>query len=388
MDIPIRFLGVFDTVASIGWPNLDDEKKPISDVKFENCVVAPGVSEALHMVSIDEKRTAFMPTLMAHEPDRVTEVWFAGAHSDVGGGYRYDGLSDVALEFLLGEFVTRGLGLKIRPPKAEDFQTPARRKLGLAYDDMVIQPNPLGNSHQQDRSFLMEWTLTDRDLRVHVDQDLTPGANPLPLVHYSVVERIYGVRDYRPISLSKRTLADQVENEILHSIWRPDQEAPAQVKGLAEHLKLGPPAPRKLAIGESRLVTVYANRKMNRSYVYANKREAYCFELDMDQTWFDSGIDCNPRGWTRDSEDFPWFQSIPIKFMEDDRRCPGADWFELVGMVGKRDQETFRVLQHLSPGNSLLVNDFSGEFFFFANDLEDRYDNNLGLIQVRVVRTE
>jgi len=388
MDIPIRFLGVFDTVASIGWPNLDDDKKPISDVKFENCVVAPGVKEALHMLSIDEKRTAFMPTLMAHDPGRVTEVWFAGAHSDVGGGYRYDGLSDVTLEFLLGELEARNLGLKIHPPRPGDFQTPGCRELGLAYDDMAIQPNPLGKSHQQDRSFLMEWTLTNRDLRVHVDQDITPGARPMPLIHFSVVERIHGLRDYRPVPLSKRTLAGQVENEILHSIWRPDGETPVPVKGLAEHLSLGPPAPRKLAIGQSRLVTVYANRKMNRSYVYANKGENYYFELDMGQIWFDSGIGCGPGGWTRESEDFPWFQSIPIKFMENERPCPGADWFELLGMVGKRDHKPFQVLQHLSLDNCLGIKDFTGEFFFFANDLEERYGNNLGLIQVKVTRSQ
>lgn len=387
MDIKVRFLGVFDTVASIGWPNLDDDEKPVSDVKFENCVVSKNVQEALHMVSIDEKRTAFLPTPMAYDPGRVTEIWFAGAHSDVGGGYRYDGLADVALEFLLGEFETRKLGLAILPPRPGDFQNPDCRKLGLAFDDMAIQPNPLGKSHQQDRSFLLEWTLTDRDLRVHVDPDHTPGvAEPVPLVHYSVIDRIHGVRDYRPIPLSKRTLGRRVENEVPHAVWRPDRETPAVIRGLAGHLSVGPPAPKKLKKGESRLVTVFANQKMNRSYVYANKGEAYSFEVDMGQTWFDSGIACSPAGWTRDSVAFPWYQEIPIKFMEDDRRCPEADWFEVVGMVGKAGS-AFRALRHTSEVDSLDITTAAGELFFFANDLEDRYGNNLGLIQIWVTRT-
>ncbi len=392
LGIRIRFLGVFDTVASVGLPNLDDDKKPISDVKFENCTIADTVDETLHMVSIDEKRTAFMPTLMAYEP-KVTEIWFSGAHSDVGGGYRYDGLSDVVLSFLVDELKRRKLGLKIRLPQQMDFKTPACEKLGLAYDDMAIQPNPLGKSHQQDRSFLLEWTLTDRDLRVHIEKELVSDEKPVPLIHYSVVERIHGLREYRPVSLSKRTFEDRIENDIPHKIWRPDievgqteQNRPV-VAGLAEHLRLGPPTPKKLEIGESRLVTVYANIKMNRSYICANKNEAYTFELEKDQTWFDSGIACGPKGWDRDVEDFSFFRNIAIKHMEDDRRCPVAAWFEIVGTIGKRAQLPFRVLDYPSNDSNLKISDFGGELFFFANDLEDRYDNNLGFIQVRVHRT-
>ena len=33
--------------------------------------------------------------------DRVHELWFAGAHSDVGGGYYFDGLADTTLRYML-----------------------------------------------------------------------------------------------------------------------------------------------------------------------------------------------------------------------------------------------------------------------------------------------
>jgi len=386
--IAIRFLGVFDTVASIGLPNLDDDTKPVSDVKFENCTVADTVKEALHMVSLDDKRTAFMPTLMAYDPKRVTELWFAGAHSDVGGGYRYDGLSDITLHFLLDEFSRRGLGLDVRSPLAIDFNSDACRKLGLSYDDIAIQPNPLERDHQQERSWLLEWTLTDRDLRVHVEDDNSADPPPLPQVHYTVVERIHGDNDYRPVSLSKRTLKGEEKNHIPHLVWRPDGEQAAVVHGLDEHLKNGPPAPKKLEVGASRLVTVYANTKMNRSYVYANRDEEYSFSVDMQQKWFDSGITCGPKGWDRQSVDFPWYQDIPIKFMEDDRRCPEADWFEIVGVVGKKEQNAFRVLSFTSPNKQLKVKENTGEIYLFANDLEDRYSNNLGYIQVKVTRVK
>jgi len=388
-EIRIRFLGVFDTVASIGFPNLDDDRKPISDVVFENCTVAATVDEAVHMVSLDDKRTAFMPTLMAYDKKRVTEIWFAGAHSDVGGGFRYDGLSDITLDFLLNEFTMRRLGLKTRAPSSLDFASEDYKKLGLAYDDMAIQPNPLGRIHQQERMFLLRWTLTDRDLRVHVEGE--KPSNPVelyPLVHYTVAERIIGDRDYRPVSLSRRTLHGRVENQVMHRIWRPDGGPYQVVKGLEEYLRKGPPAPKKFRVGESRLVTVYANQKFNRSYVQCNRGEEYSFSVDMKQIWFDSGIACGPDGWDRDSQDFPWYQDIPIKFMEDERRCPDAQWFELVGVIGKREQEPFRALHHVENKTPLTIDGRTGEMYFFANDLEGRYSNNLGFIQVRVIRVK
>ena len=105
-------MGVFDTVASIGKPNLHEDDKPVSDVVFENQHIAPSIQEALHLVSLDERRKAVMPTLMNAE-DRVTEVWFAGAHSDVGGGYSDASLADVALLWMAERAVECGLAVDL-----------------------------------------------------------------------------------------------------------------------------------------------------------------------------------------------------------------------------------------------------------------------------------
>ena len=200
--IEIEFLGVFDTVASIGKPNLNDDNKPMSDVVFENCRVADHVKKVVHMVAMDEKRTYFMPTLMSHE-EKVTEIWFAGAHSDIGGGYRYDGLADITLQYLLDTISRPKIGLQYRTPQQMQFDTPECKKLGLAYDDMAIHPNPLGKSHEQEGVWLLEKTMTDRDLRTHHDDPNEQGSLPAPLVHFSVLQRIHGDPDYRPVSLSK-----------------------------------------------------------------------------------------------------------------------------------------------------------------------------------------
>ncbi len=53
----------------------------------------------------------FAPCLWAapERPERVKQVWFEGAHSDVGGGYAETGLSDTALLWMVGEASKQGL---------------------------------------------------------------------------------------------------------------------------------------------------------------------------------------------------------------------------------------------------------------------------------------
>ncbi|MGO3738701.1 MAG: T6SS phospholipase effector Tle1-like catalytic domain-containing protein [Marinomonas foliarum] len=100
IDRSIIIEAVIDTVASIGWPNLDITKRPTTDVVFEHGNTLPdGVHRALHLVALDEQRLAFRPTLINHD-GRALEIWLAGVHSDIGGGYRKDGIGDIALRCL------------------------------------------------------------------------------------------------------------------------------------------------------------------------------------------------------------------------------------------------------------------------------------------------
>lgn len=124
---PIHFVGVWDTVKSIGL--------------FRRSLILPhtrnmrSVAHGRHVVSLNEKRSKYRPNLWEPESadeispltnrPRFLEVWFAGVHSDVGGGYEEIGLSDIALEWMLQESRAHGLLLnlhaEVRPlePKAE-----------------------------------------------------------------------------------------------------------------------------------------------------------------------------------------------------------------------------------------------------------------------------
>ena len=112
--VPIRFIGVWDTVGALGIPddmallNLIDLW---SDYTFHNTGLSSTVVTARHAVALDEMRASFQPTLWTNIPQQadVKQVWFPGNHSDVGGGYRECGLSDGALMWMINEAAANGL---------------------------------------------------------------------------------------------------------------------------------------------------------------------------------------------------------------------------------------------------------------------------------------
>jgi uncharacterized protein (DUF2235 family) len=110
----IRFLGVFDTVGALGVPGFRWRSPRFHDVQLGSSVV-----RARQALAIDEPRLIFGPTFWeiaddsppgaSTEDERVKQVWFEGAHSDVGGGYGETGLSDTALLWMVGEAHDAGL---------------------------------------------------------------------------------------------------------------------------------------------------------------------------------------------------------------------------------------------------------------------------------------
>jgi uncharacterized protein (DUF2235 family) len=99
----ITCVGVWDTVGSLGIP-VDPLGLNAMQFGFLDTNLNPNVRNAFHAVSIDERRIEFPPTLWTGPfapGQRVEQVWFAGVHCDVGGGYAETGLSDITLGFML-----------------------------------------------------------------------------------------------------------------------------------------------------------------------------------------------------------------------------------------------------------------------------------------------
>jgi uncharacterized protein (DUF2235 family) len=109
--LPMHFLGVWDTVASLGLPSrLEWLTAPFTE--YHQVEVPSSVVTARHALALHELRGSFEPLLWKPGAHRdLQQVWFSGAHADVGGGYVVgeDGLSDIALRWMAGEARTCGL---------------------------------------------------------------------------------------------------------------------------------------------------------------------------------------------------------------------------------------------------------------------------------------
>ncbi len=364
----IKFMGVFDTVASIGMPDMDTKEDPPSDVKFVNRTVSSHVNEVLHLCSIDDKRKAFQPTLINTE-DKVTEIWFSGAHSDVGGGYHRDGLSDNALQFMLDEVERRKLNLKTLAPSEVLYDEVITDDISLDFDDLIIEPNLFGKNHQQSRSWLIsKLTLFDRNIAVIKNDRITKQR---PKIHHSVAERVYGDIDYRPISLKTTK----------HSVVYQDGSQKA-FDNLGHHIRIGIRNLKPLKKGQSIEVPVMAHQYHNRTGILLEKDVSYSFKVKPNQVWKDGGIECTSDGWTRDKIDVAWIKELAVKTMEPFKREPEANWFALIGAVSASDDEIFKI----SSKTVRYTPEKSDEFCPFANDLKRMYGNNSGKLIVKVTR--
>ncbi|MFJ5775341.1 DUF2235 domain-containing protein [Streptomyces sp. NPDC093094] len=141
----IRFIGVWDTVGSLGIPVPDAAwlKPAVNRFNrrwaFHDTELSRGVVAAFHALAIDERRSAFRPALWHQRPgaDRqgqeLQQVWFAGVHCDIGGSYKETGLSDITLLWMIDQARRHGLEFDaealseagptvMRPQQSTDFR--------------------------------------------------------------------------------------------------------------------------------------------------------------------------------------------------------------------------------------------------------------------------
>ena len=196
--IPVKFVGVWDTVLSEGAPQKDRKVRSPAELGEEDGI-GPGVERVVHLLSIDDPRKVFTPTLFAPD-DRVAEVWFAGVHSDVGGGYRLAGLSDIALEFMI-DCATADARLTFADPEDVDVGSASGGLIEL--DDLESGPDPSANDHSQNfDKFYKDFFDALGSRKVIV---LEGG---IPALHESVIKR-GEMRQYRPKNL----------RNLRHTVW-------------------------------------------------------------------------------------------------------------------------------------------------------------------------
>ena len=107
---------LWDTVGALGPPvsffGLLENKHLFYDRK-----IGSNIKVARHALSLDEKRNDFEPTFLEPRPGvDLKQVWFAGVHSDIGGGYKHDKngylLSDIPMRWMQAQAEQFGLSFE------------------------------------------------------------------------------------------------------------------------------------------------------------------------------------------------------------------------------------------------------------------------------------
>jgi uncharacterized protein (DUF2235 family) len=144
-----HFVGVWDTVSSVGWV--------YSPTRIPYTAKNGDIAVGRHALALDERRAFFIRNLWQFDPLQppqgphdIKEVWFAGAHSDVGGGYpeAESGLAKVTLEWMIREARLHGLLVE---------QAAIERELGVT-GQRQSKPNPNAKLHA---SMTWLWALAE-----------------------------------------------------------------------------------------------------------------------------------------------------------------------------------------------------------------------------------
>jgi uncharacterized protein (DUF2235 family) len=195
-DPGVDFLGVWDTVGSLGIPGNLLRSVGRRRYAFHDVTLGTGIRRAYQALAIDEHRRNFLPAIW--DTSRVTaeqeveQVWFAGAHSNVGGGYDDPVLSDQAFLWMV---------TKARPL--------------LAFDDDYLAERCEVLAGEEARGEVVD---SRRGIWKFLGQVLRPiGADPTEAIHPSALARLHASKveyksapspdaPYRPFPYAPRNL--------------------------------------------------------------------------------------------------------------------------------------------------------------------------------------
>ena len=156
-SVEVHFLGLFDCVNSVGQFEIPLFRKSSSYVPIR------GAKHIRHAVSINERRLKFKPALYQLDDSkpqsdkRLKEMWFAGNHADVGGGWGPQEdkslLSDIPLAWMIKEVEDLKEGLAIDEEKKLEILNSSQESMPphsmpphdmLAFDSGTSRPGVLG----------------------------------------------------------------------------------------------------------------------------------------------------------------------------------------------------------------------------------------------------
>ncbi|QJX09979.1 DUF2235 domain-containing protein [Rhizobium brockwellii] len=208
-EADIEFLGLFDTVKSVF--RFEPRVPQFTSVVLPRTFSNPAVRTLRHALAIDEKRRFFRTNMWKTEQSDslstdVKQVWFAGVHSDIGGGYpkAESGLSSFSLEWMLKEASIAGLLLD--PSQTAVAAISASGSAGLFSQPLMKIHESLGGWWR-----LAEWfpkiatrgPLGKTRTRAYLPRGERRFIAEGSTIHQSVVDRRDAGVGYNPLNLPK-----------------------------------------------------------------------------------------------------------------------------------------------------------------------------------------
>ena len=192
-------------------------------------VLDKNVARACHALSVDDERTTFHPVLWTEKGEkpaeltdgsryiwgeRISQVWFPGVHSNVGGGYPDDSLAYVPLVWMMNQAGRCGLTFK----QLDKYEPDALRHARSAADQYGRLYNPrngIGAYYRYGPRDISELCNAANASEASVEIET-------PKIHYTVFERIRdGVHPYAPIGLPATYAVSDENGKILQGDENP-----------------------------------------------------------------------------------------------------------------------------------------------------------------------
>lgn len=176
----IECVGVWDTVDAVGVPI--DGVRDFLDFVFRNNFHEHGlnkdIAKGYHAIAIDDERKTFHPVMWDEDEEttgQVKQVWFAGVHSNVGGGYPKQGLANITLHWMMDEI------------QRDMVDTKGLHFTDGAFEAVAAKVNPHAMLYDSRHGAASLYRYAPRDIG-KINAHSRPGQ--APLIHDSVFERI------------------------------------------------------------------------------------------------------------------------------------------------------------------------------------------------------
>lgn len=361
-EIPVRFIGVWETVGSLGipdhlgWFNLLD---PPRRHEFHDVTLNPYVPHARHAVAMDENRGPFAPTLWAPAAPRqdLAQLWFPGSHLDVGGCYPQRGLGDGPLQWMIDE-----------------AQDAAELVFHKGIHDQ-IRPDPLAVRHDDNLGVAGVFGLLAPVLEPALQLLFAPQPRAVPPIDPDA----NGSAPFHPSAFERHRTPP-----ITEGLYWPT---------------------RVLPVGASETVTVSARDPWNRTGLYLDAGQ-YTFTAE--GRWQGGDVWSGPEGGASSLLFRPggavqllgtatgvaervfraWTGNEAASFLGA-RRVPDQPWMALVGVVANGAMPVHGIPAHeviaIGAGTEHTVRG-GGYLYAFANDAWTCYADNRDSVQLTVTR--